>query len=631
MIHKEIIAYLKNYSDNLVMANKLIVGAFLEFNNLSVKQNKLIQSCIEGNNTTKISEFVSLLRIKNDKYDFEDVTELFEVTIPSKDAIENGAVYTPNYIKSHIVENAIDFTNKKNIQEITVADIACGTGAFLQTAVEKIKTLTSKTYFDIFRENIYGLDISDYTIERAKILLTLLAVSHGEDIPKFEFNLFVGNALDFDWENNIINFSGFDAVVGNPPYVRAKHLSKESKELMTKWEVTKSGNPDLYIPFFEIGLKYLKEKGVLSFITVNTFKRSVNARNLREYFKQNRLSVSIIDFGNQQIFENKSTYTCIVNISKSKSDAVKYVKATAEDIKTNTVKVFSDVAYKLLNTKKGWILNETKILENINKLENTGIALGNKYIIKNGLATLSNDIFIFKPVDEDDKYYYHQNGTLHKIEKGICRDVIKPNRLKKEDEISKLTEQIIFPYYSDNKQLNIFEGVHNKMNVLDEQFFQDTYPNAYLYLKRNQEQLFNRDKGKPKKYKWFEFGRSQAINDYGKKLLFPYMSSQPYFVYTNQEDLLLYAGYAIFCDSERELKITKRILESSVFWYYIKNTSKPYSGNFYALAKNYVKDFSICELTEDEENFLLNSKSQYERNRLLIDKYGLKIEIIEQC
>ncbi len=65
-----------------------------------------------------------------------------------------------------------------------------------------------------------------------------------------------------------------------------------------------------------------------------------------------------------------------------------------------------------------------------------------------------------------------------------------------------------------------------------------------------------------------------AMNDYGKKLLFPYMSSRPYFVYTNQEDLLIYAGYAIFCESERELQILKRILESDIFWYYIKNTSK---------------------------------------------------------
>lgn len=623
MINKEIITYLRNYSDDLVLANKLIVGAFLKFNNIPLSNNKLIQSCIEGNDINKISDFVNLLMSKNGKYDFEDLTELFEITIPSKDVVTNGAVYTPNYIKSYIIDNVINSCNKIQIQNLTIVDIACGTGAFLHSAVETIKLKTSKSYAEIFRTNIYGLDISDYTIDRAKILLTLLAVSEGEDISEFKFNLFVGNALDFDWKSNIQNFSGFDAVVGNPPYVRSKNLDKDSKRLMTKWEVTKSGNPDLYIPFFEIGILNLKETGILSFITVNTFKRSVNARNLRKYFKNNKFSVSIIDFGNQQIFENKSTYTCIVNISKIKSDSVQYVKASADDIKANVVKPFSTVAYKLLNTNRGWILNKSKVLENIDKLENAGVALGDKYLIKNGLATLCNDIFIFKPIDEDDKYYYHQNGTLHKIEKGICRDIIKPNRLKTENEISVLIEKIIFPYQSDRNQLNLFNNGHAKLNVFDEQYFIDTYPNAYSYLKYNQEQLFNRDRGKPKKYKWFEFGRSQAINDYGKKLLFPYMSSQPYFVYTNQEDLLLYAGYAIFCDSERELQIIKRILESKIFWYYIKNTSKPYSGNFYALAKNYVKDFSICELTNNEEEFLLNTDSSFERNEFLLKKYDV--------
>ena len=521
MIHKEIIAYLKNYSDDLVLANKLIVGAFLEFSKISILHNRLIISCIEGNDTQKVLEFTNLVKLKNGKYDLEDLTELFEITIPSKDVVTNGAVYTPSYIKSYIVGNVVNSNGKKDIQYLTVADIACGTGAFLHSAVDRIKAKSTKTYAEIFKENIYGLDISDYTIERAKILLTLLAVSNGEDIPEFEFNLYVGNALDFDWKSNVQDFSGFDAVVGNPPYVRAKHLSKDSKKLMSKWEVTKTGNPDLYIPFFEIGLVNLKETGLLSFITVNTFKRSVNARNLREYFKLNKLEISIIDFGNQQIFENKSTYTCIVSISKNKSDSVKYVKANADTIKTNTVKPFSNVAYKLLNTNKGWILNKSQILENIDKLENAGMALGNKYSIKNGLATLSNDIFIFKPIDEDEKYYYHQNGKLHKIEKGICRDIIKPNRLKTENEIPGLTEKIIFPYLPNTNQLDLFKGGHNKMHVIQEAYFQDTFPNAYAYLKHNQEQLFNRDKGKPKKYKWFEFGRSQSINDYGKKTFVP--------------------------------------------------------------------------------------------------------------
>ncbi len=625
MIHKDIITYLKKYSDNLTMSNKLIVGAYLNFNGIKVTNNKLILGCIKGNDIDVIKEFTNLVKEKNGKFNLEDVTELFETTIPSNDVITNGAVYTPSFIKEHIVAEALNSSKKEALNSITLTDIACGTGAFLQTTAEQLKERTKKTYYEIFAENIFGLDISEYTIDRAKILLTLLAISKGEEESIFKFNLYVGNALDFNWNDTIKNFAGFDAVIGNPPYVRAKHISNESKALMRNWEVTKSGNPDLYIPFFEIGLNCLKEDGYLGFITVNTFKRSVNARNLRDYFKNNKLNVSIIDFGSQQIFENKSTYTCIVSINKTKSDIVKYVKASAEDIKNKSLKPLTEIKYKLLNTNKGWILNKTDILLNIEKLENNGISLGNKYSIKNGLATLSNDIFIFKPVDEDDRYFYHQNGKLHKIEKGICRDIIKPNRLKSETEISTLKEQIIFPYQANSKQLNMFEGGKEKVSVFEESYFQDTFPNAFEYLKYNQQQLFNRDKGKPKKYKWFEFGRSQAINDYGKKLLFPYMSSQPYFVYTNQSDLLLYAGYAIFCESERELKVVKRILESDVFWYYIKNTSKPYSGNFYALAKNYVKDFSICELTEDEEDFLLDNISLKDRNVFLKEKYGVSI------
>jgi len=623
MIHKEIATYLKEFSDNLILVNKLIVEVFLRFNNIQVTKNRLLLSCLEGNDRNKIEQFISLIKSKNGKFDFEDLTQLFEITIPVNDIITNGAVYTPKYIKDYIVSESFNALSQPDINKITVVDIACGTGAFLHTAAEKIRKKTSKSFFEIFQKNIFGLDISGYTIERAKILLSLLAVSYGEDEEEFQFNLKVGNALSFDWEKESLAFEGFDIVVGNPPYVRAKHLSQDTKKLLGYWEVTKSGNPDLYIPFFEIGLKFLKKTGVLGFITVNTFKRSVNARNLRDYFKSNLLNLSIIDFGNQQVFENKSTYTCVVFISKDTSDKVKYIKANPKDILTNNIAPFTEIEYKLLNTQKGWILNKSNVLENIRRIEKSGIALGKKYPIKNGLATLSNDIFIFKPVDEDDKSYYHQDGDLHKIEKGICKDIIKPNRLKTEKEIPELTEKIIFPYYTDNKQLSLFKTNPNKQNIFDEQYFQDAYPNAYSYLKLNQEQLFNRDKGKEKKYKWFEFGRSQALTNFGKKLLFPYMASQPHFVYTEKEDLLLYAGYAIFHNSERELQVVKRILESDVFWYYITKTSKPYSGNFYALAKNYVKDFGICELTTDEENYLLKTDSIHERNRFLMDKYCL--------
>lgn len=628
MIDKTTATYLNKLSDNLSIVNKLIVEAYLQFNNIEVTKNKVILSCLQGNDKKQIEEFINLIRLKNGKFDFEDLIHLFEITIPTEDVSVNGAVYTPKYIKDYIVKESLKSISNSDLKKITVADISCGTGAFLYTVSEKIKGKTNRSYFEIFKNNIYGLDISDYTVVRAKILLSLLAISNGEDVEEFEFNLAVGNALNFNWNTQFENFNGFDIVLGNPPYVRAKNLSSETKKLLTDWEVTKSGNPDLYIPFFEIGLKYLKQNGILGYITVNTFKRSVNARNLREYFKSNLLDIKLLDFGNAQVFQNKSTYTCIVFISKEKSEVVKYQKVTPENIIQNKIKSFSEISYNQLNTKKGWILSKPEILETINKIEKTGTPLGKKYPIKNGLATLSNDIFIFKPVDEDDRFYYHQNGKLHKIEKDICRDIIKPNRLKSESEIPQLKEQIIFPYHQEEEHSNLFNFSTSKRVVFKEQYFQETYPNAYAYLKANKEQLLNRDKGKPKKYQWFEFGRTQALSDLGKKLLFPYMAGQPYFVYTNQEDLLLYAGYAVYFDSERELKVLKRILESTIFWYYIKKTSKPYSGNYYALAKNYVKDFGVCELTENEKDFLLSTDSLSDRNQFLFDKYNVSKNVL---
>ncbi len=621
MINKEISEYLNKLSDNLSIVNKLIVGAYLEFNNISLSNNKLILSCIEGNDKDTVQRFIHLIKQKNGKFDFEDVIHLFETSIPSKDITVNGAVYTPNYIKNYIVDAILNKFTDTELSNIKVADIACGTGAFLYTVAQKIKTKSLKSYSEIFKENIFGLDISEYTIQRAKLLLSLLAVSNGEDDSEFDFNLEIGNALSFCWKEKGID--SFDAVIGNPPYVRAKNLSEENKKLLSNWEVTKTGNPDLYIPFFEIGLKYLKPNGILGYITVNTFKRSVNARSLRDYFKRNQFGLTILDFGSSQVFKNKSTYTCIVFIEKNKSNSISYQKVTIENIQNKSISNFNSINYNLLNNKKGWLLNKATVLETINKIESTGIPLGEKYPIRNGLATLSNDVFIFKPVDEDDKYFYHQNGKLHKIEKEICRDIIKPNRLKYEAEIPSLKEQIIFPYHKENHQANLFGLKSNKIRVFDEKYFEENFPNAFAYLEGNKKQLLNRDKGKNKKYKWFEFGRTQALNDFGKKLLFPYMAGQPYFVYSDQKDLLLYAGYAVYFDSERELKVLKRILESEIFWYYIKQTSKPYSGNYFALAKNYVKDFGICELDENEKEYLLSTESLEERNKFLLDKYEL--------
>ena len=160
---------------------------------------------------------------------------------------------------------------------------------------------------------------------------------------------------------------------------------------------------------------------------------------------------------------------------------------------------------------------------------------------------------------------------------------------------------------------------------MNEKYLKDNFPKTYKYLSDNKETLLSRDKGNGDYGAWYAFGRTQALSDKGYKLLFPYMTKNPHFVFTDQKDMLIYCGYAIFNESPQELKILKRILESKVFEYYMAHTSKPYSAGFFSYAKNYVKNFGICELNEQDRYFLSNGATKEEVDEFLIDKYKITI------
>ena len=66
-------------------------------------------------------------------------------------------------------------------------------------------------------------------------------------------------------------------------------------------------------------------------------------------------------------------------------------------------------------------------------------------------------------------------------------------------------------------------------------------------------------------------------------------------------------------------------MESNIFWYYIKTTSKPYSFDYYSLNGNYIKNFGVCELTEKERKFLIKETDQDILNEFFEDKYELKV------
>ncbi len=605
--------YLSQYSTTPKDVDRLIISAFLEINKLELKKNKLLKSySISSKNKEEYSsllEFVSAIYVDTKVFGFEELIELFEFVISPADRIINGAIYTPQKIRTFIVEEAFKKINTID-NSIKISDIAMGCGGFLFNASIELKKRTDKTYSKIFKNHIFGLDIQEYSVNRTKLLLSLLALQSGEDIEEFQFNLFQGDSLDFDWAIAIDDFNGFSIILGNPPYVCARNLDKETKEKLKNWEVCQSGNSDLYIPFFQIAIENLAENGTLGFITMNSFFKSLNGRALRDYFQRKELAISIIDFGSEQVFKSKNTYTCICFIENKAEQFISYTESVTKNLGRKLP--FKKIRYNILDSIKGWNLKDNKI---ISKIESTGIPFGELYQTRHGIATLKNDIYIFRPVDEDENYFYLQNGSLYKIEKGICKDIVNSNKLSREVSLNTLKEKVIFPY--DHQE---------KPKLLDENLMKESFPEAYKYLQNKRKILAERDKGKGNYENWFAFGRTQSLEKIKNKMFFPkYSDRTPNFIINSDDDLLFYNGLAVVGSSETEMEIIKKIMESNIFWYYIKTTSKPYSSDYYSLNGNYIKNFGVCELTEKEKKFLIEETDQNILNEFFEDKYELKV------
>jgi len=616
-MNKEIFKYLStHFSQQPFAVDCIIVSSFASNNNLNIKNNNLLNKYLipetDVEEYKKLTEFLNVLDKSNIQFGFEELVELFEFVISPSDKIVNGAVYTPKKIRDWIVAQSLSKLDKVDAN-IKICDPACGCSGFLLTAAKEIKKLTGLSYKKIFKHNLFGLDIQEYSIVRSQLLLSLFAINEGEFEEEFKFNLLQGNALEFDWTCHIKGFEGFNLIVGNPPYVCSRNIDEESKKHLDKWSVCNSGHPDLYIPFFQLGMESLSNNGVLGYITMNTFFKSVNGRALRYYFNSEQFNLNIIDFGSEQIFQSKSTYTCICIIQKTKSDSVNYIKIkNAFSLNGNTIN-FDQIAYENLNPSTGWNLQSVDI---VNKLESTGTPLGKLFKTRNGIATLKNGIYIFDPIDEDEDYYYLKNGKVYPIEKGICRDIVNPNKLTRIDEVNSLKRKVIFPYSFKNK----------KAELLPDLDFKFAFPKAYQYLKSKRNILDSRDKGKGDYEQWYAFGRNQSLEKLKYKLFFPHITPKiPNYVLNSNETLLFYNGIAAIGKDESELRFLEKIMSSRLFWFYITNSSKPYGSGYFSLSRNYIKNFGIYDFSDKEYDYIVNEKDSERLDRFLESKYEVNL------
>lgn len=584
--------------------NRLLVSAFININQLRAEGENILSHYLiaDPQEKDRLQAFCFAVKKAYDGFSLERLIELFEFVVSPSDKIVTGAIYTPTYIREAIVEHVFHLLRDRRLNDIRIADIACGCGGFFLTVCDKILHESDLDCHYIYEHILYGCDIEDYCIERTKILLSLKALQHGERIDDLRFNLYQGNSLSYSWKDVIADFRGFDAVVGNPPYVTSAKMSEETKLLLDNWEVCKSGKADLYIPFFQIATELLNDRGVLGFITVSNFYRSLNGKALRNYFANHALNLTIADFGGEQVFKGCSTYTCLCFVDKRQEGMVRYVRTESSNIERVRNLPFIEAGYEDLDSTKGWVIKDRRIEGLLSQIENTGQPLGEMTAISNGIATLRNELYVLNVVEEtEDDFIHEYEGERYPIERGICRQVVKPSAMDVNIPVEGQTGWIIYPYEIQGKRAVCYN--EDQMGRM--------FPNALAYLRAVRSMLNERDKGNREYEQWYAYGRSQAINMPGYRLLMPYIAEKPTFFMTDTDGLLYYNGFALVSSDIHKLEQLQKVLTSDIFWFYVKNISKPYANGYYSMGKRYIRYFGVPNF-DDEQLLILDGTTDRE-------------------
>ncbi|KKQ91235.1 MAG: hypothetical protein UT17_C0014G0003 [Candidatus Woesebacteria bacterium GW2011_GWB1_39_10] len=568
----------------------------------SVK-NEIIRPFLARNINTGVNFWFETSKVA---LDIELLEKLYELNVSEEDRKVNGSYYTPTHVVSYIIRNTVKKLG-------TICDPACGSGAFL---VESAKFLNKKfniPFEEIYRDYLFGVDILPTGVKRTKIILSLWAILQGED-KNFEFNICQGDSLDLDWSK--ITDSGFDYVLGNPPYVRTKNLRVEVRENIKKWSTADFGNADLYIPFFELATKITNKNGRIGFITPSTYLTSFNAKLAREFLSYNKFLKRIVDFNGWQVFEGATTYTCITILDKKRSESLEFsLVDSQEKLKNIDTLKFNNIKTELLDGSE-WRLLSKEDAEKIFKIENAGSPLF-KYVDKfvTGLATLSNNLFLVEDKNSVNGFIQKEyEGQIFLIERDITKKIIKPNRVKSMTALVANKERIIYPYINNGK---------GRVKIMDETYLKNSFPKTYEYLCAIRGDLALRDKGGKNYEAWYAYGRTQGLNNFGEKIILPMMDNKPSFIVVNDADTLIYCGYAIYPKNKDDFYVLEKILNSNLMWFYIKKTSKNYSGGFKSFAKNYVKNFSIPTLSDQEKETFLRMSNKEQVENFLEKKYQL--------
>ncbi len=497
---------------------------------------------------------------------------------------------------------------------------AKGRQAALYRYGDKEWRLTAMERKRILRHHIYGVDIDPQAVEVTKLSL-LLKVLEGENkeslgkqlslfreraLPNLSGNIRCGNSLigpdfyadatdrlpgfvteeeryqinTFDWRREFVEVfrdsGGFDIVIGNPPYVRQEALGP-FKAYLEKNFKTYHGVADLYTYFIEKGVSLLHDQGIFAYIVANKWLRANYGEPLRHWLREQPIR-EIVDFGDLPVFQQATTYPCILKIDKRTEN--KHIRiARADTLKFGDLKSYVDQKSFPIDRSdledRGWTLAGRSVQHLLDRLKNTGIPLG-EYVkgkIFYGIKTGLNEAFVIDRETKDRLIAEDPHSA----------EVIKPFLAGRE--IKRYQTPIVSKYLIFARR-----GIDIKQ-----------YPAIETHLRSFKESLSPRPKEykgtnwkgrKPGSYKWYEI---QDTVDYFRelekpKIIFPDIAVHGNF--TLDETGKIYIANTAYFLATADIYLLA-LLNSNLMTFYYRNSFAVYRGGYLRFFAQYLEQLPI--------------------------------------
>ena len=440
------------------------------------------------------------------------------------------------------------------------------------------------------------------------------------------------------------DFVGFDTIIGNPPYIRIQELQNEIR-IVDYYKKTfagsQQGNYDIYILFIELGIGISRQAGKLCYILPNKFMNANYGEPIRKMIAEKNYLESIVHFGHAQIFDDATTYTCLLSLAKEQHLSFNFQKVN--DLKSWRVSYgqFMAVRSDTLSEREWHVLEGAELslyqklfvdqptLEHATERIFQGLKTSaDKIYIVEGLARETNKVKIFCPFDS--KEYWLENEllfTLIKGGEGKRFNILDTNRL------------ILYPYSLTYSKL------------LTATYIEKNLPLTWQYLNIHKTYLENRENGKMKGEGWFAFGRTQALEVIHKPKIFtPDIALKASFSYDANGSKFFTGGaaggYGIVPKPHIDSFYLLALLNASITTWAISKTSTQMRGGYFSFESRFIRSLPIKNISTIEQapfielvNQILTAKAadptadtlalEAEIDRLVYAVYGLTDEEIK--